>query len=119
MSEQLAQQLQRFVQPFLEILDAYVDCRLVEPFWRTMVAIIVARTNEARVGVGGIPGRSAAWAGRDQTTRDRLLHSAKWCSGLIERNLGQQAEQRLIELEAAGEQPLCVWDASRARKTRE
>jgi len=27
MSEQLAQQMQRFVQPFLEILDAYVDCR--------------------------------------------------------------------------------------------
>ena len=42
----------------------------------------------------------------------RLLHSAKWCSGLIERLLWQQAEQRLTELEAAGEQPLCVWDGS-------
>jgi hypothetical protein len=27
LSEQVAQQLQRFVQPFLEILDAYIDCR--------------------------------------------------------------------------------------------
>jgi predicted glycoside hydrolase/deacetylase ChbG (UPF0249 family) len=51
-SEQVAQQVQRFVQPFLGILDAYVDCRLVETFWRTMIAIIVARTSEARVGVG-------------------------------------------------------------------
>ena len=51
-SEQVAQQLQRFVQPFLETLDAYVDCRLVETFWRTMIAIIVARTSEAHVGVG-------------------------------------------------------------------
>jgi hypothetical protein len=31
---------------------------------------------------------------------------------LIERLLWQQAEQRLTELEAAGEQPLCVWDGS-------
>lgn len=45
LSEQMAQQLQRFVQPFLEILDAYIDCRLVETFWQTMVAIIVARTS--------------------------------------------------------------------------
>ncbi len=52
MSEQVAQQLQRFVQPFLEILDAYIDCRLVETFWQTMVAIIVARTSEAHVGAG-------------------------------------------------------------------
>jgi hypothetical protein len=42
----------------------------------------------------------------------RLLHSAKWSSGWIERDLGQQAEQRRTELEAAGEEPLCVWDGS-------
>ena len=112
MSEQLAQQMQRFVQPFLEILDAYVDCRLVETFWRTMVAIIVARTSPALIGAGGIPGRPAARARRNQTTRDRLLHSAKWCSGLIERFLWQQAETRLTELEAAEEEPLCIWDGS-------
>jgi hypothetical protein len=51
-SEQVAQQVQRFVQPFLEILDAYVDCRLVETFWQSMIAIMVARTSPARVGVG-------------------------------------------------------------------
>ena len=77
-----------------------------------MVAIIVARTSPARVGAGGIPGRPTARARRNQTTRDRLLHSARWCSGLIERFLWQQAEQRLTELEAAGEEPLCVWDGS-------
>ena len=50
----------------------------------------------------------------------RLLHCAKWCSGLIaERLLWQQAEQRLTELEAAGEEPLCVWDGSVLEKTRE
>jgi hypothetical protein len=52
LSEQVAQQLQRFVQPFLELLDAYVDCRLVETCWLTMVAIIVARTRQAVVGLG-------------------------------------------------------------------
>jgi hypothetical protein len=77
-----------------------------------MVAIIVARTSPARVGAGGIPGRSAAWASWDQTTRDRLLHSAKWCSQLSEQFLWRQADQGLRELEAAGEQPLCVWDGS-------
>lgn len=69
MSEQVAQQLRRFIEPFLEILDAYVDCRLVETFWRSMIAIIIARTSPARVGAGGIPGRPAAWAGWDQTTQ--------------------------------------------------
>jgi len=51
-SEQVAQQLQRFVHPFLDLLDAYVDCRLVETFWQTMIAIMVARTSPARVGAG-------------------------------------------------------------------
>jgi hypothetical protein len=45
LSEQVAQQLQRFVQPLLEVLDAYVDCRLVETFKRTLIAIIVVRTS--------------------------------------------------------------------------
>jgi len=31
---------------------------------------------------------------------------------LIERFLWQQAETRLTELEAAGEEPLCIWDGS-------
>src|SRR5260370_32278429 len=76
-----------------------------------MMGIIVARTSlllsvwgeslaEPQQGPGGTKQLS------------RLLHSAKWCSGLIERLLWQQAEQRLTELEAAGEQPLCVWDGS-------
>lgn len=49
----------------------------------------------------------------------RLLHCAKWSSRLIEQNLGRQAEQGLSELAAADEQPRCVWDASRAGKSRE
>jgi hypothetical protein len=110
-SEQLAQQLQRFVHPFLEILDAYVDCRLVETFWRTMIAIIVARTSLLLSVLGEyLADPQHGPAGTKQLSR--LLHSAKWCSGLIERLLWQQAEQRLTELEAAGEQPLCVWDGS-------
>jgi hypothetical protein len=51
-SLEVAQQVQRFVQPCLEILDAYVDCRLVQTFWQSMIAILVARTSPARVGVG-------------------------------------------------------------------
>ena len=31
---------------------------------------------------------------------------------MIERFLWQQAETRLTELEAAGEEPLCIWDGS-------
>src|SRR5260370_757800 len=111
MSEQVAQQVQRFVQPLLEVLDAYVDCRLVETFWRTMIAIIVARTSLVLSVLGeylGDPQHGAA--GTKQLSR--LLHSAKWCSGLMKRLLWQQGEQRMTELEAAGEQPLCVWDGS-------
>lgn len=111
MSEQLAQQMQRFVQPLLAILDAYVDCRLVETFWRTMVAIIVARTSLLLSVLGAyLADPQHAPAGTNQLSR--LLHSAKWCSGLIERFLWQQAERRLTELEAAGEEPLCIWDGS-------
>jgi hypothetical protein len=75
MAEQVAQQMQRFVQPLLAILDAYVDCRLVETFWRTMVAIMVARTSPARVGAGGISGRPAARAGRNQTPQSLVALS--------------------------------------------
>jgi len=111
MSEQLAQQMQHFVQPLLAILDAYVDCRLVETFWRTMVAIIVARTSLLLSVLGEyLADPQHAPAGTKQLSR--LLHCAKWCSGLIERFLWQQAETRLTELEAAGEVPLCIWDGS-------
>ena len=110
-SEQVAQQLQRFVQPFLEILDAYVDCRLVETFWRSMIAIMVARTSLVLSVLGEyLTDPQHGPAGTKQL--ERLLHSAKWCSRLIERFLWQQAEQGLKELEAAGEEPLCVWDGS-------
>src|SRR5260370_28660098 len=110
-SEQLAQQLQRFVHPFLEILDAYVDCRLVETFWRTRIAIIVARTSLLLSVLGeDVADPQHGPAGTKQLSR--LLHCAKWCSGLMKRLLWQQGEQRMTELEAAGEQPLCVWDGS-------
>lgn len=111
MSEQVAEQLQRFVQPFLEILDAYIDCRLVETFWQTMVAIIVARTSWLLSVLGEyLADPQHGPAGTKQLSR--LLHSAKWCSQLIEQFLWRQADQGLRELEAVGEQPLCVWDGS-------
>jgi hypothetical protein len=117
-SEQVAQQVQRFVQPFLEILDAYVDCRLVETFWQTIIAIIVARTSLVLSVLGEyLADPQHGPAGTKQL--ERLLHSAKWCSRLIEQFLWRQADQGLSKLEAAGEEPLCVWDASRAGKTRE
>src|SRR5258708_17536334 len=106
MSEQVAQQVQRFVQPLLEVVDRYVDCRLVETFWRTMIAIIVARTSLVLSVLGEyLTDPQHGPAGTKQLSR--LLHSAEWCSGLIERFLWQQAEQRLRELEAAGGKPLC------------
>ncbi len=87
-SEQVAQQL----QPLLEVLDAYVDCRLVETFWRTMIAIIMARTSLLLSVLGEyLADPQHGPAGTKQLSR--LLHSAKWCSGLIERFLWQQAEQ--------------------------
>jgi hypothetical protein len=92
MSEQVAQQLQRFVQPFLEILDAYIDCRLVETFWQTMVAIIVARTSLLLSVLGEyLADPQHGPAGTKQLSR--LLHSAKWCSQLIEHFLWRQADQ--------------------------
>lgn len=110
-SEQLAQQVQRFVQPFLEILDAYVDCRLVETVWRSMIAIIAARTSLLLSVLGDyLAGPCCGAAGSKQLRR--LLHSAKWSSRLIEQFLWQQAEQGLSDLEAAGAQPLCIWDGS-------
>jgi hypothetical protein len=42
----------------------------------------------------------------------RLLHCAKWSSRLIEQFLWRPAERKLTEVEAAGEEPLCVWDGS-------
>jgi len=74
LSEQVAQQLQRFVQPFLELLDAYVDCRLVETLWQTMVAIIVARTSLLLSVLGEyIADPQHGPAGSKQLSR--LLHS--------------------------------------------
>src|SRR5260370_38667795 len=100
MSEQVAQQVQRFVQPLLEVLDAYVDCRLVETFWRTMIAIIVARTSLVLPVLGEyLTDPQHGPAGTKQLSR--LLHSAKWCSVLVERFLWQQADPTLKAFTAA------------------
>ncbi len=110
-SEQVAQQLQRFVHPFLDLLDAYVDCRLVETFLQTMIAIMVARTSLLLSVLGEyLTDPQHGPAGTKHLSR--LLHSAKWSSGLIEQFLWRQADQGLSALEAAGEPPLCVWDGS-------
>ena len=80
-------------------------------FQQTLIAIIVARTSLLLSVLGEyLADPQHGPAGTKQLSR--LLHSAKWCSGLIERFLWQQAERGLSELEAAGEQPLCIWDGS-------
>src|SRR5260370_20686511 len=76
-----------------------------------MIAIIVARTSLLLSVLGeDVADPQHGPAGTKQLSR--LLHCAKWCSGLMKRLLWQQGEQRMTELEAAGEQPLCVWDGS-------
>lgn len=113
-SQQLTKALESFLGPLLVLLDAYIDKRLVRTFVRTIAAIITFRTQAQGLCLSelGAYMTNPAQAPAGTKRLSNLLRCTKWGKELIDRYIWEQADKRRKELNASGEEALCIWDGS-------
>ena len=110
-----AEQLARYLAPYHERLDAYLDRRVVGNLMATVAAIVQTRTELTTSELGSVlcePGHAEAGTQRLQ----RALHHAGWEAEVIEEVLWQEAENSRQLMQQQGETPLCIWDSSVVEK---
>src|SRR5213080_3629349 len=106
-----AQQLARYLAPYHERLDAYLDRRVVGNLMATVAAIVQTRTELTTSALGSaICGPAHAEAGTQRL--QRALHHEGWEAEVIEEVLWQEAEKSRQLMQQQGETPLCIWDSS-------
>lgn len=118
-AEVLSRRLTTFVQPLLAGLDALLDLRLVQTFLATLHVLLEFRhrNNGLLLSELGAYLASPDHAPAGTKRLSNLLHSGKWASQFIEAFLWRQADERLAELEQAGEDGLLMWDESVVEKS--
>ena len=114
-SQWWAEHLARYLRPYQERLDAYVDRRVVGNVMATVGAIVQSRcaltTSELGSAICG-PAHTEAGTQRLQYA----LHHQGWEAEVIEEVLWQEAEQCRQQIEQQGETPLCIWESSVVEK---
>lgn len=113
-AQQTRQLLQAFVLPLLMVLDQSVDRRLLRTFYATLEAVICWRNRAHGLLLSelGAYVTSPDHAPAGTKRLSNLLRSPQWSSDSIARFLWSRAEQRVTELQAAGDDPLLIWDES-------
>ena len=117
-SEQLGEELARFLAPLLKRLDAHIDKRLVRTFFSTLVAIVQLRNRAMGLLLSELgayilsPHQAPAGTKR----LSNLLRSPKWHHSLIEQFTWQGAEEKVERLVEEGEDALIIWDESELEK---
>jgi Transposase DDE domain len=110
-SQWWAEQLETYLAPYSERLDAYLDRRVVGNLSAAVAGIVQTRGELTTSELGSaICGPEHAEAGTQRL--QRALHHQGWEAKVIEEVLWEQAEQRRNEMESRGETPLCIWDSS-------
>lgn len=114
----LVSTLERYLEPLLICLDAYLDKRLVRTFVHAIAAILCFRGNQQALQLSEL-GAYLPGGGKEpaKTKRiQRLLMSQKWTKRLLDFFLWQKADAAVNEMEKAGEQILGIWDGSVVEK---
>ena len=110
-----AEQLAKYLKPYQERLDAYLDRRVVGNLMATVGAIVQSRCELTTSELGcAICGAAHAEAGTQRL--QYALHHPGWEAEVIDEVLWQEAEQRRQQIEQQGETPLCIWDSSVVEK---
>jgi hypothetical protein len=114
MAAALRHHLAAFLAPFLVVLDAHLDARLVRTFAASIEAIVRWRNRAHGLLLSELGGYllSPDHAPAGTKRLSNLLRSPKWSAALIARFLWQRADTHLTTLEAVGEEALAVWDES-------
>jgi hypothetical protein len=116
--QQQAQLLRRhlctFLAPLLQTLNGHLDVRLVRTFVHTIQAIITWRHRQHGLLLSELGGYLADPAHAPAGTKrlSNLLGSPKWQAQDIANWLWQQAVTQVQSLQAAGDDPLLIWDES-------
>lgn len=111
MSQTCAQELETYLSPWSERLDAYVDRRIVGNLIATVAGIVQTRSDLTLTELGStITGPQHAEAGTQRL--ERLLQHQGWKAEMLEQVWWEQAESFRQEVEQRGETPLCIWDSS-------
>jgi hypothetical protein len=106
-----AQQLETYLRPYSQRLDAYLDRRVVGNLTATISSIVRTRSELTLAELGSaIGGPEHTEAGTQRL--QRALHHQGWKSAVIEEVLWDQAEQSRKQMEQRGETALCLWDSS-------
>jgi hypothetical protein len=110
-SQWWAEQLETYLAPYRERLDAYLDRRVVGNLTAAVAGIVQTRAPLTTSELGStICGPAHAEAGTQRL--QRALHHQGWQAEVIEALLWEEAEQRRKELASHGETALCIWDSS-------
>jgi hypothetical protein len=110
-SQWWARPLERYLTPYSERLDAYLDRRVVGNLTATVAGIVQTRSELTTSELGSaMCGPEHAEAGTQRL--QRALHHHGWAAQVIEEVLWEQAQTSRKELEQRGETPLCMWDSS-------
>ncbi len=114
----LADHCYHFLRPLLTALDRRLDRRLVETFLGTVLAILIHRHRNHGLVLSELGGYllSPAQAPAGTKRLQHLLGAPSWSAQDTDEFLGSQADQRVAELETAGETALAVWDESGLEK---
>ena len=113
-AQQVADLLGLFVGPLEGWLDARLDRRLVRTFFLALVAMVRMRHSRSGLLLSELGAHSIAPDRAPAGTKrlSNLLRSPRWSHTLLEKFLWHGANQRLIQLGAAGETTLAIWDES-------
>lgn len=110
----LTQQLEKYLEPLLIWLDAYLDKRLVRTFVYAIAAILQFRGNQQALQLSEL-GAYLPCSGKEpaKTKRlQRLLSSKNWGKAILEEFIWRNADKQVREMKATGERILCIWDGS-------
>jgi len=110
-SQLWAEELETYLSPYCQRLDAYLDRRIVGNLTAAVAGIVQTRTELTMSGLGSAI-TEPAHAGAGMQRLQRALHHQGWQAEVIEEEVWKQAEQRRQELQNRGEVPLCIWDSS-------
>lgn len=113
-SQDLQDELFRFLKPLLNRLNKGIDRRLVSTFFGLVIAILVHRHRNNGLLLSELGahllGPERCRAGTKRISN--LLHCGQWKAKIIERFLWQRGTQRVKELQTSGEEALVLWDES-------
>ena len=110
-SQWWAEQLETYLAPYRERLDAYLDRRVVGNLMAAVAGIVQTRAPLTTSELGStICGPAHAEAGTQGL--HRALQHQGWQAEVIEARPGEEAEQRRKEPESQGETKLGIWDSS-------